>query len=875
MGVGNTVTAWCRGCGFDQAAQIGACTSCGADLAITEPDPSPIGLVFEVRGKLGVGKKLAICLGSDGDTLLLHLSAKDKEPARLPVATAPTEVVPAHLGQSSRLLYAAQLPEGKQSWDIETLRHRSAELCADVRILRRLVDDALAQGWQHIIEWAPLSPTEKAWRRAHHAAATGDLAGLREALGQLPDQGYAARVSLLAPHLGAIRHDARTWHPVVDRMARAGLPGAAAMSAAGVGRWHEALGSAASLLPTPRAAVWAALAGELQAGTSMSQPPFHDAPAWTAASIVADPARGPVDGALDHLTGLEAALWDDLIDEGRISASAPLLSAPDGLRTYLLARLDPARLSDAEARAVGHTGELARRLFLSRDRATLSGLGPTPRVQHYQALLDVIDSGRADPDRLAPETVRLLELPTTVLGQLKDGAVRSLPHEIIGDPSLWTIFADLAVNGTLLPDAQLAADHPLNVWIGLNRLLGLLWEGKYDEAIDHGHLLLPQLKRVEQQEDEALNLIAFALDQRGRVDEALSMLENALQGSYTENLLVNVSIVAARARPEVGVRHLARLVEEAPTAELQRAGLDKAISVWQGTDLDFPQVLVPALRTVLGTAQPIDEYLRLGIVGVNVAPQVIQALPNPGGELDGPFRLLQVRARWKVEKDFYIDKLADAYIDIYRSVGRVDWFMDDWKSWVDTIQETIFVDFGEGLGSAQFVDQVLVNAPELFADEELFILAPQAGTHLNVNASKESSWLNDRAMAKFFFDPIERFQQTRGNFNDGFAEHLATNFTLCLGNVAIHMLGAGRDVVAGEYNPLVERLRWDSQNQYAIVSQMGRVLDDAERGVLTMLDRIVETMRRLGSDEKRELTRTVANDVAEWHDEIIRLRRNL
>jgi hypothetical protein len=130
-------------------------------------------------------------------------------------------------------------------------------------------------------------------------------------------------------------------------------------------------------------------------------------------------------------------------------------------------------------------------------------------------------------------------------------------------------------------------------------------------------------------------------------------------------------------------------------------------------------------------------------------------------------------------------------------------------------------------------------------------------------------------MAKFFYHPIDDFTRRRSNFNDGFAEHVATNFTLCLGNVGLHMLGVGRDLVATDYNPLVERLRWDSQNRYAIVSQMERILSDAEQGVMSTLDTIVQRMRSLGSDEKRDLTRSLASDVAEWHDEIIRLRRNL
>src|SRR3546814_11862871 len=103
---------------------------------------------------MSVGKKQGVCLGVDGDSLLLHFSPKDKEPGRLPSSTQATTVVSDDLGPASRLLYAAEL-QGKQSWDREALRKRAAEVCNDVRILRRLADDALGLDWQHILDWAP------------------------------------------------------------------------------------------------------------------------------------------------------------------------------------------------------------------------------------------------------------------------------------------------------------------------------------------------------------------------------------------------------------------------------------------------------------------------------------------------------------------------------------------------------------------------------------------------------------------------------------------------------------------------------------------------------------------------------------------------
>lgn len=872
------MTSWCRSCGQIQAGQSGPCAACGVDLSVDQPAVSPIGLVFEVRGKLGVGKKLGICLSTDGDALLLHLSPKDKEPARVPSTTQPTETVPANLGAATRLLFAANLQEGKQAWDRDLLRTRAAEMCGDVRELRRLADDALDLRWSEILDWAPLTVSEKAWRAAHHAATSGQLDLLRDSLAQLPPAGYPTRASLLLPYLGALRHQMDVWMPVLDQVAASGAVGGEAVKAS-VGDWRSALGAATVLTDDTRSSLWAKVKDQLEAGGTLPPSPFHDTPAWTAASLVSSADRSqPINAALEHLAGLEPALWDDLIDQGRITKAAALTSLRGGLRTYVLARLDPEKLSEAELRDVGNDGEFARRLFLSRDKASLSGLDDSPRVRHYMALLDVIEGGRPDPGRLDPETIRLLALPTEVLGQIKDGAVSTLPAEVASDPSLWPIFSDVAISGKLLPDASRGASDPLNVWIGVHRLLGLIWEADLSTAVEHGRVLAGQAQDVEEIEDEVLNMSAYALYQLGRVDEALNLLEHALQGLYTENLLVNASIVAGKAQPEVGVRYLAKLVEEAPTPELQRAGLDQAIGVWQQTDLDFPQVLVPALRSVLSAEQPIAEYLRLGRVAVMVAPQVVGTLPNPGGELDGPYRLIQIRGRWKTEDSMLLGDLADAYISLYKSVGRAEWFMDDWSTWIDTIRESVFVDFGDAAGSAMFIDKVIVNAPDLFTPQVRFELAPQAGAHLAFAFRRDdNSFLNDAAVLKFFIKPLDDFLSSRGDFESGLNEYLSNNFARCAGLGVLHIFEVQNPQMVEEYNSLNERARWDTQNYIAIQVNKEEMLRGALNGPIPTIEAVITRLRKLQSlDEKStSLVADVAGSVSEWRSECERLLRSL
>ncbi len=870
------MSTWCRACGQLQPLQSGSCTACSADLEVGRPDSTPIGLVYEVRGKLGLTSKQGVCTSVEGQILVLHFSTKDKEAGRIPDTTHPTDLVSADLGPATRLLFAAQLQGGKHSWDGDVLRQRSAELCSDIRVLRRLVDDALQLGWEHIVDWAPISHSEKAWRTAHHAATIGNLESLRGALSRLPKSGYAARSTLLLPHLGAIHRDAGPWLPLLDSIVESGADDAEAVRAAAVGTWDAALGAAKALLPEGRRGAWLNVVPPLEDGQAIPPSLAHDTPAWTAANLFSASGRSlPLDSAVEQLAVLEPALWDDLIDTGRITKAASLTSFTGGLRTYLLARLNPAKLSDPEVRDVGHIGELARRIFLSRDRATLSGLEPTSRVKHYQALLEVIEGSRPDPDRLDAATVQILELPAQTLVELKDGATKSLPAPVVADPSLWPVFADVAITGKLLPDPTLAPNHPLNVWVGLHRLIGLIWEGDLPAAVEHGMILSRSTTDLEQQSDEVLNLTAFALYQQRRVDEALKLLERALEGIYSENLLVNASIVAGEAHPEVGIRYLARLVDEAPTPDLQRAGLDRAITLWEGADLDFPQVLVPAMQTVLNSPQEVEDYLRVGKIAVGVAPQIVASLRNPGGEFDGPYRLIQIRGRWKTDQNMLLNHLAEEYIRLYKTVGRVEWFMNDWKTWIETIHSSVFVDFGEALGSAQWIDTVLMTAPELLPDDERFLLAPQAGAHIAALLAQKGDSLSDAAMQKFFYGPIQEFLKIKGTYNPNYAEYLASSCTLCIGSVGINRLRIGREAIAAAYNPLVDRLRWDIQNRYAITNQMRNLVNAAEGEMMATLRTIITNMRQLGSEERGDLTQALSSDVDEWQNEINGLRRNL
>jgi hypothetical protein len=850
---------------------------------------SPVGLAFEVPGKLRLTKRLGICTAVDGESARLHLSPKEKDTITVPAAslTSPSAAVPAGYSPATRLLYAARQPNGpiKANWDGNTLLARAGELAgASMAAMRAVADEAIGLGWTDIVAWAPLTETEKAWRQAHHAATTGDLDRLASELERLPDAGYPERVRLLLPHLPAVAgHD--RCRALLASWQDLGVPGAATAHRLVGADWDDALRAGAEHLATAGKTAlsdrWSAARTALDAAAPTA-PGRQDCPAWTAAALVADGRRGVnVDRDLPALAAVAAitpSILDDLVDAGALTPELALAGVETPHRAYLLARLRPHELDDAGAAVVGHHAELARRYCRRRDRTNLRQLPDSPGVAHFQALLDVIEGGAPDAARLHADTVDLLALAGRALDALRAKATNNLPPPVVRDPTLWTMFAAHAQSGQLSPDADTRAAAPdLAQWCDLQRLVGLLWDERWSDAVLLGEKLTSGLDR-ERQEDEALNLTAYALARLDRGDEAIALLERAMAGSYTEALLVNLSVVASRAKPDVAAAHFARIVNEAPTRDLQIAALRRAVEVWQTASSapTFPPDLVRPLEVVLSGPCTIEDYATFTSLAATVAPEAMLRLPDPGDERSPIRRIQRARARLSQDDDFGMKDLATEFIAVFRQVGRPPWFSTEWDDLMTSVGTSVFVPFGEAPGSAVFIDTVFGDAPELLTQHQRFVLLPQAGAHLAALFAKTEDALSAEAMRKFFYRPIEEFLAERSKLDPGAVELVAQNFhkTLCI--AGLHYLGAMQDTLAEPYNALVQRLRWDSQNRFSILNQMrsilGKAAEHQEEG-----DRVLDRLRRLGVDteEGRDRTSTFAEVLTKWRNETIRLRANL
>jgi hypothetical protein len=874
--------AWCRSCGKDQTRSTGDCSACGTDLTAARHDDSRVGLVYELRGRMLVNKRPAICTRDDGTTATL-LMGGGKGPTTLPVSQLPraSELVRPALSSAARLLSVGRSPDlARFGWDEEDLRAQAgAMLSGSLSARRQMAVEALQLGWPDIFDWLNLSASEKAWYRAHHAAAHGYLDQLMDAVVLLPSSGYVARARLLLPHLDRLAQAGEGWSPILEGWADAGVPHAAEALAVLGESWLDGTAAGTTMLRSlgeqSRADEWSEAVRRL----ADDQPPglpVRDAAAWAALDAYGRGMRGEcVDDEALSLSRVTTAMLDDLIDVAAVTSQVDTSRMPDESRIRVLARVAPEHLDDRDLTRASHWAELARRAFLDEDRSSLDRIPNEAPVRHYAAMLDVLNGGKPDPENLRPDALTKLELVDGCRAALTDGSL-TLPPPLLADPTLWPLFVKEVRDGRVTVDVEVGERFPdFQRWADLQRLLGLIWEARWDDALTVGHRLIEQLSD-EQQQDEALSLTAYVLSHLGDDLAALKLVERALEGSYTEALLVNASILAARTEPETAAKHFARLIQEAPNSELKTAALLKAIRVWVGHSGDFPQQLQRPLEEVLRSHTSVDDYVELMQVGVATNPAMVVGLHDPRDDRTPAYKIFRARARYREEPKYSLHDLAGEFITVYQEVGRPTWFDAEWKPLVDYVIDAVFTDFGKALGPATLIDRVNLAAPELFTPIQRFILVPQAGTHIAVHLAESEDQLNDQAAVKFFFRPVEEFLSMRQEFPPEVAHRLADNFSLTLAVAGIHYLGSSREGIAGPYNALVERLRWDRQNTYAIKQRMATILETATEAV-AQCDRYLERMKRLPIEDADHSSRVrnLSEAVSEWRSEIINLRSHL
>jgi hypothetical protein len=869
------VSAWCRSCGAGGQAGA-ACERCGAGLDLDAPAAGWVGLTFELPGRLR-GRRVGICVGESAAGVEVHVSPKEPAVVVAPSTLATPAPGPASsLSAAARLLAAARRPADTpgQQWDPGILAAKGwAHANRSMGARRRLHDEAARLGWTDVVGAVPLTESERAWRRAHDAAVAGRVPELRGALAALPAEGYAARVELALPFAEAIAADA-AWAPLLASWVQLALPGAAELAAlTGAADWAGAMAAGAALLAPDRAEAWREATASFERGAVPA--PVAPTPGWwaTAAAWSRAVAGEPVADDLRLVAALELPLLEDLVDAGALDGSQ-VVQVPDATsRVTLLARLDPALLSDERLVEVGHVDEVARRCFLRRDRTAVDRLPSSPGVEHYAGLLELVDGGALDRERVRPETAAALEVVERARDAVRDGRTAIVPAPVLNDPTTWRLFEDDARTGRLAPDAELRASNPsFSQWCDLQRLLGLVWEARWQDAVDLGSSLLPSLSE-ERYADEAANLVAFGLTQLGQDGRAVELLEQALAGSYTEALLVNTSIVAARVGVDVAAPVMARLVREAPSPELQCAAMLRAVRVWdEAHGRAFPPELLGPLELALRSDCSLADYVPLVRVAVRVGADVLLRLPEPPGEKAGPFRLALARVRFDRAQDGGHRELADAYVAVGREFGRTEWFEDEWSRLRAQLRDSVYVDFGRAVGSAIFIDAVLQAWPELFPERDRMLLASQAGAHL---ANAVDSPLSNEALSRFFIGPIDQFLQREPELDQVEARAVAENFHRTLASAGVAFVVHAERQMEEPAGQLLARLEQQPAHRLAIGVELRRVIERAEQCMHTvdvLVDRLGRLESRAATPEAVGRTAAITTRLQTWRQRAAALR---
>ena len=329
------------------------------------------------------------------------------------------------------------------------------------------------------------------------------------------------------------------------------------------------------------------------------------------ALVLATLSGKPLDGrALEVDRATPTSLVDDLIDAGvPVSVVADESGHPldPALHRYVVARTDPERLLSTDVVSLRFEYEAQRR-YLTGDTTVAPAL-PAETAASLIAYRMAILGG----DRTATiDHPTLRELRDVILshGQIP-------PSEpLLSDRSVWRELIDAGVPG----DSQTGPLGEEYVGVSaLSRASSCLYEWRMDEARTIAREGLRRARR-EDIRDELLNVVACSLWLSGEPEPALAALDNALDGAYTDSLLINASVVAAELEHDSAIARFVKLASEAPSAQQRAIAAERALVLWDndaarlwGNDANgaLPKEIRHALRPLIKETLPEERYLRV------------------------------------------------------------------------------------------------------------------------------------------------------------------------------------------------------------------------------------------------------------------------
>lgn len=889
-----TLEHWCRACGESAGPSDTRCRRCGVPVAGPDVGAVRVGTVISVKGRMMQRRNGIALHESDG---IVRVLVSGDETVKMPMAefdaAKDVDVPGPPVYSAAGRLWKAQHAQHRQVIDVrwndgpvtEAARVHATD---SVGARRAAALDALALGADDLLLGLGLTSTEVAWYQARTAAGRGDARATLGWLERLPARGYELRVTLLLtlsdvllsdPALGAraasqlapfaaVNLDARALHAALAEPGEADVlaplvPFAAAVPDDGSGlvSWARTItGEDRPALPLPDGLpVTAALDTYLRfrAGTSFA-------------------------ATVSSLRCLPLPLLDEMIDDGVVPTRLPEQPGWDaGRAAYLRCRLTPGGTGLPDLTAAGFTAELARRHYLFGDVAALDALpSDDEAVRHYRALLPWGPGpGKPGLDGLRPQARLVLGQVAEVQDAARAGQSAMLSEELAADPTCWPLLWQSVLQGAPCLPEPLAGRYPrFAEWLALCGIQRLLFQSRWDDALDAGRALADRT-RLEVTSDEALNMVAFALQQVGRPASALQTLDEALGGRYTTGLLVNASIVAASQGAAAAFPYLARILREERDPSIRGGAVERAIALWQEdeTSSGYPDDLRALVRQALAEPQADELHQTL----LRLACGQDRDWLADGGTVRSvnPDQVAWERYQraWaRRQPDGSQAGLADVarvLADLVKTPSAPAWAAAELRRFVADLDEAVHVDFGDPAAVALVPTiEVLIDAGVL--DPAYRIVFPvQAAAHTAMSRHKEGKSIDPDDEQRMLFDTariyVRRWSEVPAADRE-FVDGETLRCVKCVAAAVTDTLTDNKVNLAGRYNALVERQRHAADyERERIVEAKRKLLNGEYKPLHARLSRYHVLLGELTLDESgRSLRDEIGGILQEWAKEI-------
>jgi len=138
-----------------------------------------------------------------------------------------------------------------------------------------------------------------------------------------------------------------------------------------------------------------------------------------------------------------------------------------------------------------------------------------------------------------------------------------------------------------VPVSDIAKDEKHNAGrTFLAAAIQVLFQWDWKQSAKHALTCL-RLSVIEDERDEALNVLAASLAMRGDGTKALDALKKAVEGQWNLALQTNLALLATKENPDLAIIHMSHLVDGATSETEKLKACRMAISLWATTQTEL------------------------------------------------------------------------------------------------------------------------------------------------------------------------------------------------------------------------------------------------------------------------------------------------